>query len=95
MVNIGEILTGLWEQSGFAALFSGFGEGGWQNLVMIIIAASYAYMVPKYPKAGGEFTFAKACFGKGAVQRGDLLRVLDVLGEKNDAAQGICFQGCS
>ena len=35
-------------------------------LVMIIIAASYAYMVPKYPKAGGEFTFAKACFGKGA-----------------------------
>ena len=35
-------------------------------LVMIIIAASYAYMVPKYPKAGGEFTFAKACFGKKA-----------------------------
>lgn len=35
-------------------------------LVMIIIAASYAYMVPKYPKAGGEFTFAKACFGKMA-----------------------------
>ena len=35
-------------------------------LVMIIIAASYAYMVPKYPKAGGEFTFTKACFGKKA-----------------------------
>ncbi len=33
-------------------------------LVMIIIAFSYAYMVPKYPKAGGEFTFAKECFGK-------------------------------
>jgi amino acid transporter len=33
-------------------------------LVMIIIAFSYAYMVPKYPKAGGEFTFAKNCFGK-------------------------------
>lgn len=33
-------------------------------LVMIIIAYSYAYMVPKYPKAGGEFTFAKECFGK-------------------------------
>ena len=33
-------------------------------LVMIIIAISYAYMVPKYPKAGGEFTFTKACFGK-------------------------------
>lgn len=33
-------------------------------VVMIIIALSYAYMVPKYPKAGGEFTFTKACFGK-------------------------------
>lgn len=33
-------------------------------LVMIIIAFSYAYMVPKYPKAGGEFTFAKQSFGK-------------------------------
>lgn len=33
-------------------------------LVMIVIAFSYAYMVPKYPKAGGEFTFTKACFGK-------------------------------
>lgn len=33
-------------------------------LVMIIIAFSYAYMVPKFPRAGGEFTFAKACFGK-------------------------------
>ena len=33
-------------------------------LVMIIIAFSYAYMVPKYPKAGGEFTFAKMSFGK-------------------------------
>ena len=30
-------------------------------LVMIVIAFSYAYMVPKYPKAGGEFT---NCFGK-------------------------------
>lgn len=35
-------------------------------LVMIIIAFSYAYMVPKYPKAGGEFTFTKACFGKAS-----------------------------
>ena len=33
-------------------------------LVMIVIAYSYAYMVPKYPKAGGEFTFTKNCFGK-------------------------------
>lgn len=35
-------------------------------LVMVIIAFSYAYMVPKYPKAGGEFTFTKMCFGKTA-----------------------------
>ncbi|MBR2374938.1 MAG: APC family permease [Clostridia bacterium] len=35
-------------------------------LTMIIIAFSYAYMVPKHPKAGGEFTFTKACFGKQA-----------------------------
>lgn len=35
-------------------------------IVMIIIAFSYAYMVPKYPKAGGEFTFTKNCFGKNA-----------------------------
>lgn len=33
-------------------------------IVMIIIACTYAYMVPKYPKAGGEFTFTKNCFGK-------------------------------
>ncbi|MGI5977412.1 MAG: APC family permease [Candidatus Limivicinus sp.] len=35
-------------------------------LVMIIISFSYAYMIPKYPKAGGEFTFTKMCFGKRA-----------------------------
>lgn len=35
-------------------------------LVMMIIAYSYAYMVPKYPQAGGEFTFTKMCFGKRA-----------------------------
>lgn len=33
-------------------------------IVMIIIACNYAYMIPKYPKAGGEFTFTKECFGK-------------------------------
>lgn len=32
--------------------------------VMVVIAFAYAYMVPKYPKAGGEFTFTKNCFGK-------------------------------
>lgn len=35
-------------------------------LVMVVIAASYAYLIPKYPKAGGEFTFTKNCFGKVA-----------------------------
>ena len=35
-------------------------------LIMIVISFSYAYMVPKYPKAGGEFTFTKNCFGKNA-----------------------------
>ena len=34
------------------------------GLVMVIIAFSYAYMIPKFPKAGGEFTFTKNCFGK-------------------------------
>ena len=33
-------------------------------IVMIIISYSYAYMIPKYPKAGGEFTFTKENFGK-------------------------------
>ena len=33
-------------------------------IVMMIIAFSYAYMVPKYPKAGGEYTFTKECCGK-------------------------------
>ena len=44
MVKIGEILLGLWEQSGFAALSSGFAAGGWQNLVMIIIACVLLYL---------------------------------------------------
>ena len=35
-------------------------------LLMIIIAFSSAYIVPKYSKAGGEFTFTKMCFGKDA-----------------------------
>lgn len=33
-------------------------------LVMVIIAFAYAYMVPKYPKAGGEFNYTRSCFGK-------------------------------
>ena len=44
MVNVGEILLNLWNQSGFAALSSGFTAGGWQNLVMIIIACVLLYL---------------------------------------------------
>jgi len=33
-------------------------------LIMVIIAFSYSYMVPRYPKSGGEFTFASRCFGR-------------------------------
>lgn len=33
-------------------------------LVMLVIAYSYAYMVPKHPKAGGEFNFTKSSFGR-------------------------------
>ena len=44
MVNVGEILLGLWEKSGFAALSSGFMTGGWQNLVMLAIACVLLYL---------------------------------------------------
>ena len=32
--------------------------------IMIVISISYAYMIRKHPKAGGEFIFAKQCFGR-------------------------------
>ena len=44
MIDIGEILLNLWNSSGFAAIFSGFSAGGWQNLVMIIIACGLLYL---------------------------------------------------
>ena len=44
MINIGDILLTLWNQSGFAALIAGFGEGGWQNLVMLTIACVLLYL---------------------------------------------------
>ena len=43
MINIGEILLNLWNKSGFAALSSGFTTGGWQNLLMIVIACVLLY----------------------------------------------------
>ena len=33
-------------------------------LIMVVIAFSYSYMVPRFPTAGGEFTFTKECFGR-------------------------------
>ena len=33
--------------------------------VMVVISLSYSYMVSRHPKAGGEFVFARACFGRG------------------------------
>lgn len=33
--------------------------------VMVVISLSYSYMVSCHPKAGGEFVFARACFGRG------------------------------
>jgi len=45
MINVGDILLNLWNDSGFAALFSGFmAQGGWQNLVMIIISCVLLYL---------------------------------------------------
>ena len=44
MIDIGKILLDLWNSSGFAAIFSGFTAGGWQNLVMLIIACVLLYL---------------------------------------------------
>ena len=44
-MNIGEILLNLWNSSGFSKMFSGFiADGGWQNLVMIIIGCVLLYL---------------------------------------------------
>ncbi len=44
-INIGEILLDLWNGSGFAAIISGFmAQGGWQNLVMLIISCVLLYL---------------------------------------------------
>ncbi len=45
MINVGEILLDLWNSSGFAKIISGFmAEGGWQNLVMLVIACVLLYL---------------------------------------------------
>ena len=43
-MNIGEILLKLWNNSGFAYIIAQFGEGGWQNFVMIIIGCILLYL---------------------------------------------------
>ena len=45
MINIGEILLNLWNNSGFARIASGFmSEMGWQNLIMLIIGCGLLYL---------------------------------------------------
>ena len=44
MIDIGEILLNLWNKSGFSAIFANFAGGGWQNLVMLVIACVLLYL---------------------------------------------------
>ena len=44
MINIGEILLDLWNGSGFSYIFTSFMDGGWQNLVMLVIACVLLYL---------------------------------------------------
>ena len=45
MINVGEILLNLWQSSGFNAIIVGFmSDGGWQNLVMLIISCVLLYL---------------------------------------------------
>ncbi len=45
MINVGEILLKLWNDSGFATITSGFlSQLGWQNLAMIAIACGLLYL---------------------------------------------------
>ena len=44
-MNIGEILLKLWNDSGFAAIITGFtSQGGWQNFLMIAIGCVLLYL---------------------------------------------------
>ena len=52
-INIGEILLNLWNDSGFAAIISGFmTSGGWQNLVMLAISCVLLYLAIVADKLG-------------------------------------------
>ena len=44
-MNVADIFLNLWEDSGFSTLISGFlSNGGWQNLVMIVIGCALLYL---------------------------------------------------
>ena len=43
-VNIGQVLLDLWNGSGFARMFTGFADGGWQNLAMIGLGIFLLYL---------------------------------------------------
>ena len=43
-INVGQILLELWQSSGFYAIFASFSGGGWQNLVMLVIACVLLYL---------------------------------------------------
>ena len=44
-MNIGQVLLKLWNDSGFAAMISGFfSQNGWQNLVMLVIGCFLLYL---------------------------------------------------
>ena len=44
-MNVGAILLKLWNNSGFAAIISGFtANGGWQNFLMLVIACVLLYL---------------------------------------------------
>ena len=48
MINIGETLLNLWNDSGFARIITGFiSDMGWQNLVMIAIGCFLLYLAIK------------------------------------------------
>ncbi len=44
MIDVGEILLNLWNDSGFSMIFSSFTSMGWQNLVMIAVACVLLYL---------------------------------------------------
>ena len=43
-MSVSEILLKLWNDSGFAAIISAFADGGWQNVVMILIGCVLLYL---------------------------------------------------